>query len=219
MESFILQITPFIKEYGVLGVFLLSLIEEVIAPIPSSVVLMAAGFFLLPTVGSMGTAFVEGLWRVILPASAGLTLGALLVYSLTYVGGEPLIRAWGKRLGLSWERVERWRERLTRGHHDELVVFGLRAFPLVPNFLLSAVCGLMRYPTKSFFFLTLLGSIVRAFLMSMIGWSVGEAYLTYAARISQLTGYLLWGFGGLIALALIVGAAFHLRRRYLPKKR
>ncbi|MFH1162272.1 MAG: VTT domain-containing protein [Candidatus Jorgensenbacteria bacterium] len=209
MEELILKIAPFVKEYGVVGVFLLSFIEEIIAPVPSSVVLMAAGFFLLPALGAMKEVFLDGFLRIVLPASLGLTLGALLIYSLAYLWGEPLIKSWGKWFGVSWGAVEKWRTRFIKGYGDELLVFGLRAFPIVPNILISAVCGVVRYPTKSFIALTFLGSLVRAFLMSMVGWSVGEAYLAYAARISEVSGYLVGGIGLFVVLAV---AAVLIRR-------
>ncbi|PIP30015.1 hypothetical protein COU12_00295 [Candidatus Jorgensenbacteria bacterium CG10_big_fil_rev_8_21_14_0_10_54_38] len=205
MEDFIIQITPFVREYGVFGVFFLSFIEEIIAPVPSSIVLMAAGFLLLPAFGSIKTVFLDGMLWVVLPAAFGLTLGAILVYSLAYVGGEPLIKMWGKRFGLSWSKVERWRNRITKGTGDELLVFFLRAFPVVPNSLVSAACGMVRYPTRSFIILTFLGSLVRALIMGFIGWSVGEAYLSYAVRFSVWGRYVLIGGAAVIVLAIAAG--------------
>lgn len=205
MESFIIQITPFVREYGVFGVFFLSFIEEIIAPVPSSIVLMAAGFLLLPALGSIKTAFLDGMLWVVLPAALGLTLGAILVYSLAYVGGEPLIQRWGKRFGLSWSKVERWRNRITKGTGDELLVFFLRAFPVVPNSLISVACGMVRYPARSFIILTFLGSMVRALIMGFIGWSVGETYLSYAVRFSVWGRYVLIGGAAVIVLAIVVG--------------
>ncbi len=205
MESFITQIAPFVREYGVFGVFLLSFIEEIITPVPSSIVLMAAGFLLLPALGSIKTALLDGVLWVVLPAALGLTLGAILVYSLAYVGGEPLIEKWGKRFGLSWSKVERWRNRITRGTGDELLVFFLRAFPVVPNSLVSVACGMVRYPARSFIILTFLGSLVRALIMGFVGWSVGEAYLSYAVRFSVWGRYALIGGAAIIALAIVAG--------------
>lgn len=210
MESLIQSITPLVETYGVLGVFFLSLIEEIVAPIPSSLVLMAAGFFLIPHGLSFGAAVPLALLEVVLPASMGLTLGALFIYSVAYLGGKPLIVRWGKLFGVTWEKLERAEARFTAGRADEALIFALRAVPVTPNFLVSAVCGLVRYPMKEFILLTFLGSVVRAFLMSFIGWSVGSAYVLYAERISVLTNVILVAVG---ILAISVALILFLRRK------
>ena len=48
--AFVLQLEAVIREYGVAGVLFAAFLEEIIAPIPSSLVAMLAGFFLVPPV-------------------------------------------------------------------------------------------------------------------------------------------------------------------------
>jgi len=203
MADLISAITPFIQEYGIFGVFIFSLVEEIIAPVPSSVALMAAGFFFLPAAQDSGQIFVNLFLKIVLPAALGLTLGALCVYSVAYLGGGPIIRKWGRFFGITWETIQNLEERLARAHTDELIIFGLRAMPLTPNFLISAVCGLIRYPVKTFLSMSFLGSIVRAFLMGLLGWSMGEAYLGYAQKLSKLGTYVFIGLGILIVAGIV----------------
>lgn len=186
MESLIQTITPLVETYGVLGVFFLSLIEEIVAPVPSALALMAAGFFLIPQGLPFSDIVLPALLQVILPASVGLTLGSLFIYSVAYLGGKPLIIRWGKLFGVTWEKLERAEARFTKGGADEAIIFALRAVPVTPNFLISAVCGLVRYPVKEFIVLTFFGGVVRAILMGFLGWSVGAAYIQYAAQLSSL---------------------------------
>lgn len=196
MESLIQTITPLVETYGVLGVFFLSLIEEIVAPIPSSLALMAAGFFLIPHGLSFGETVIPALLQVILPASVGLTLGSLFIYSVAYLGGRPFIVRWGKIFGITWEKLERAEARFTAGRTDEVIIFALRAVPVTPNFLISAVCGLVRYPVKEFIALTFFGGVVRAILMGFLGWSVGAAYIQYAEQFSRISS--------LVAVAVVI---------------
>lgn len=201
--------TPLIEQYGIVGVFLFSLFEEIFAPVPSSFALMAAGFLMLPASSGLGEVLADALGRVVLPASVGLTIGAIFVYAVAYLGGEPLIRRWGRWFGISWAAIERTKARLARSSADELLLFGLRAVPVVPNFLVSVVCGIVHYPAKSFILITFLGSVVRAFLMSLVGWSAGAAYVTYAARLEETGKVVAIAFG---ALLLILVLAILLRK-------
>ncbi len=214
VHQLILQVTPLVEQYGALGVFVLSLVEETIAPIPSSLALLATGFFLLQSYDTVGQFLSHAIFRLLLPATLGLTIGQLFVYSLALVGGEPLVRRWGSRLGVSWIRVEQFTVRFSRGRTDELIVFGLRALPVVPNFLVSAVCGLIRYPLKSFLVTSFLGNLVRALLMGFVGWSVGGAYIVYADRLSTI--------GNVVVGLFSIGIGFlllrHLRKRRRAKR-
>ncbi|MCH7730796.1 hypothetical protein IID21_04775 [Patescibacteria group bacterium] len=61
IEKLTSLIQPIVVEYGAVGVFLATLLEEIIAPIPSPLVPLTAGFFLLPPDG----AFLETIWQAI----------------------------------------------------------------------------------------------------------------------------------------------------------
>lgn len=216
MESLIQTIAPLVETYGVLGVFFLSLIEEIVAPVPSALALMAAGFFLIPQGLPFGEILLPALLQVILPASIGLTLGSLFIYSVAYLGGKPLIVRWGKLFGITWEKLEQAEVRFIKGGTDEAIIFALRAVPVTPNFLISAVCGLVRYPVKEFIVLTFFGGVVRAILMGFLGWSVGAAYVQYAEQFSALTNVVAIALGVLLlasALVLLVRRKFRVERR------
>lgn len=213
IHEFILRVSPLIHEYGAWGVFLVSFIEEIIVPIPSSFILLAAGFFLLPVTASLGEVALQTLWLVVLPGSLGLTLGSLVVYSVSYLGGEPAVKSWGKWLGVSWEDVEKMQSKFSKSHWDEVALFGLRTIPIVPHVLLSLACGLVRYPVRAFVLTTLFGTMVRAFTMSILGWYLGEAYVSYSENITAVGDWFLWILGVSVGLWVV----YHLYRRYRPK--
>lgn len=169
---------------GAFGIFIAAFVEEIIAPIPSSLILLASGFFLLPRGHDLFSILPDALVLIVLPATLGLTLGSFVVYGIAYFGGRPFIMRFGRWVGVSWEQVNTFREKFTKGSADELVIFMLRVVPVVPNVLISLGCGAIRYPVKSFFVTSVFGNAFRALLMALIGWSAGSAYASYANQIS-----------------------------------
>lgn len=210
IHELILRLTPLIVEYGALSVFAISVIEEIIVPIPSSFILLAAGFFLLPFGGSFVDLLPDLFYRVVIPGGIGLALGSMFVYALAYLGGEPAVRRWGGWLGITWEDVEAFKKRFRKSYWDEVTIFSLRSIPIVPHVIISAACGGIKYPPQNFFILSALGSMVRAFTMGLIGWYLGEAYLEYSDSLSNITSWALLGIG---LMTIIVFVWWLIRKR------
>lgn len=220
IEKFTSYIQPIVMEYGALGVFLATLLEEIVAPIPSPLVPLTAGFFLLPA----GESFLDILWQTLFmiafPVALGTTLGSLAVYGIGYWGGKPVIEKSKKWLGLNWNDIEKIEQKLIRGNSDEIVLFILRTLPIVPGVAVSGFCGIVRYPLKTFAVITFLGASVRAAALGVVGWYVGATYLVYANTISKIEDYML---AFVIILALFFAGRFiflkNIKQRNNPKKR
>lgn len=183
------KVTPIIESYGAWGVFFISALEEVIAFIPSTLTMMAAGFFLLPAEASFGEIAIKLLYLVMIPSALGITIGALFFYSIGYFGGKVAIVKWGGKLGVSWGTIEKIKTKFEGSYSDEAVIFFLRAFPLMSNVAISAVCGIIRYPLSKFLALAFLGNLVRAFIMGIWGWSIGSAYHDYIHSAESFSFY------------------------------
>lgn len=213
-NELIAQITPVIQHYGAWGVFITAFIEEIL-PIPSTFSFLAAGFFLLTAGESFGFIALQSIPTIVIPGALGLAVGSVFIYSVTYLGGEPFIRKWGKWFGIQWHDVEKM-NRFFRGHWtDELILFVLRALPIFPNVVISAITGILKYPFRKQLVITFLGSCVRAFLLGILGWSLGEAFVVYADQISEIGNYALYAFGGIIAIILV----YLFVRRQLKKRK
>lgn len=208
IESAVLYMQSIIANYGAWGVFLATLLEEIVAPIPSPIVPLAAGFFLLPSDLSYVETILRGAFAIALPVAAGVGIGSSAVYALGYFGGKPIIERTARWTGIKWNDVERVETQLTRGRSDEIVLFTLRLLPIIPGVAISGLCGLVRYPFATFIGITLAGSFIRAFFLGLLGWQVGELYATYASQISHWEDYLLVAFS-IVALA----AAYLFRAR------
>ena len=203
IENAISYIQSIIIELGVIGVFIASLIEQIIAPIPSPLIPMMAGFFLLPAYGTFFQVLWQSVFIIALPATAGIIIGASIVYFLGHWGGKPVIEKTKKWLGLKWEDVEKIKRKLDNSRSDEFVLFILWLLPIVPGVAISVFCGIIRYPLLKFIIIIALGSFLRAIAMALFGWQTGELYIVYAEHIGNIENYLLIVFGLLILIGII----------------
>jgi membrane protein DedA with SNARE-associated domain len=172
--------------YGPVGVFLGSIIEEIIAPIPSTLVIMGTSFIMLKGSVINPDSFLTLFLNIVIPASLGVTIGSLVVYGITYLIGKPFIKRWGRYLGFSWEDMEKTEKKFEKSRSDEIILFLVRAFPVIPSVAISAFCGLIRYDLKKYILITFLGTLVRSFILGFMGWQFANMYQTLAEEISYL---------------------------------
>ncbi|MEG3225406.1 MAG: membrane-associated protein [Methanobacteriales archaeon Met13] len=207
----ILYLESILMVYGPLGVFIASIIEEVIAPIPSTIVIMGTSFIVLKDTMISPDAFLKLFLNIVLPASLGTTIGSLFVYSIAYFAGKPFLERWGKYLGVSWEDIEKTEKKFEESHSDEIVLFLVRAIPVIPSVAITTFCGFIRFDLKKYLIITFLGTLVRAFILGFIGWQFGSLYQTVADEISYLEEIS-------IAVILIAIAAYIIYKKKLKKQ-
>ncbi len=192
IESLISFLQIHIIPLGAIGVFLASIIEEVVAPIPSAFVLLTAGFLFLTGITGLNFFFTI-LLKIIVPAAFGIVIGSLFVYGLAYRFGKPFIERFEKWLGLKWEDIEKTEKRFARGPKDDLFIFIARAVPIIPSVAISAISGLFRIPIRTYLVASFLGILVRATLLGLLGWQIGNFYEKYAEVISKFENDILIG--------------------------
>lgn len=172
---------------GALGVALLVALESIIPPIPSEIVLAMAGY--LAGEGRFNVVLV------VLAATAGSLLGALVLYWLGAVVGEDRLKRWLDRLPLvdldDLEKADRWFERRGRW----AVFFG-RMVPVVRS-LVSIPAGANRMPLTEFAVLTTLGSGIWNSLFVGLGFALG-------ARWQQVEQYSNWFDYGILAVFVVM---------------
>lgn len=209
IQSFVVWIESLIVPWGAWGVFIGSIIEEVIAIIPSSVVQMGAGFLLLSDEPFSGLLLLKALWLIVLPAAIGVTVGSLAIYALAYWGGRPLIERHGKYLALRWSDIERIRQRFSLTISDELIILIGRALPVMPTVAVTAFAGIFRIRLRKYLAFTFIGTALRAAILSLIGWQAGALYHEYAQVIGHYEDLVL----GLIVAAVVGFLIYHQRSR------
>src|SRR6185503_19413323 len=136
-----------IRAYGAWSVFAGVIIESVIVPIPSPLIIMGAGFILISADLKFFEALTPILVQIVLPGAIASTLGAYIGYAIGYYGGKPMVDRWERFLGFSWRDVEAL-ERRFQGGQIITSIFFLRALPIFPLSVISAAAGLLRLPLK-----------------------------------------------------------------------
>lgn len=203
-------IMELLRSHGAVSVFIGVIIESVIVPIPSPLIIMGAGSILIDPYLSAVQAAVPILYKIVLPGAAASTLGAYIAYGICYWGGKPVVDRFGKFLGFSWVDVEAMDQRIA-GRKTGLIIFLLRALPIVPLSLISAAAGSIRLPLGSFTLWTFLGSVPRCLFLGYLGWLMRESYVAIAKDLNFIEG-LISGTIVLSALGLVIWLRSRMKR-------
>ena len=188
-----------VDRLGSAGVGLLILLENLIPPIPSEVVLPLAGFR-----ASTGALNVAAVW---VSATLGAVAGALLLYRLgAWLGYDRLHRLAGK----PWFVVASQRD-LERGHelfdrHGGRVVLFARCVPFLRS-VVSIPAGVLGMPVLRFAVLTAIGSGVWNGLFIGLGWWLGERWDQVEGWFGPVSYVVL----GLVLVGLVI---LMIRRRH-----
>ncbi len=200
-----------IRAYGPWSVFIGVIIESVIVPIPSPLIIMGAGFVLISADLKFFEALPPIILQIVLPGSIASTLGAYIGYGIGYFGGKPMIDRWKGFLGFSWADVEAM-ERRFKSSGVKASIFLLRALPIFPLSVISAAAGLLRLPVKQFSLWTFYGTIPRCLLLAYLGWGLGETYQGIAKGIDRAESIV-----SALLIIVIIAAILWLRSRMRGK--
>ncbi len=186
--------------------FLGALIEEVIAPVPSPLVMTLAGS-LAASQNSTWTYLVV----LALFGSIGKTIGSYLIYVISDKGEDFVLNKLGKLLGVSHKEVEAIGKHLNKGWQDNLVLFLLRAVPIMPTAPVSIVCGLIKINLRTYLVSTFLGTLVRNVFYLYLGFTSVNALESLNEGIDGLEkfGYLIL----IILVAALMGYIFYQRKK------
>jgi len=181
--------------YG--AIVLVMLLENVVPPIPSEVVMPLAGFLiqqgklqLLPTV---------------LAGLLGTVLGAWFWYGIGRMINEQRLENWlrrhGRWLGLRPEDLARSRRWFNS--HGVAVVFCGRVIPGIRTFV-SLPAGIELMPQPLFLAWTTAGSLLWILLLTLAGQTLGSGYAAVAESLKPFSDVLKLGLG----LALLTGVSW-----------
>jgi membrane protein DedA with SNARE-associated domain len=155
-----------IDSLGEVGVGLLVALENLVPPVPSELVLTMAGY--LAGNGRLNVVLV------VIAATIGSVVGALILYWLGRMVGEDRLRRWLDRIPLvdadDLDKADRWFER----HAWSAVLFG-RMVPVVRS-LVSIPAGANHMPIGRFLAFTAIGSGVWNSLFVGAGFALGSQW-------------------------------------------
>ena len=126
------------RAHGQLSVFIGVMIEQIIVPIPSPLIIMGAGAILILPGLSIPNAFLQILWIIVVPGAIASTLGSYIGYTISYYGGKALVVRFQRFLDVDWDQIERLEKRF-QGKKEALSIFISRAIPVFPISLVSIV--------------------------------------------------------------------------------
>jgi len=210
VEGIIWILISWVTALGPVGVFFGVMIETFIAPIPSPLVPMAAGFILtfgLPPL----EAILVIIFSVMLIGAIAATIGSFFGYGIAYFGGYPIIERYGKYLGTSIEEIEYMRKNMEASSRDEIYLFTARVVPIIPLSVVSLLYGALRADTKRFALFTFLGALPRYLILGLLGWVIGVGWQNLAEMIDL--------FETLILVLLIVFLVVFILYRIIIRRR
>lgn len=181
-----------IEQLGYLGVALLVVLENVFPPIPSEIVLPFAGF-----VAQQGS---DSVVLMILAATVGSVIGALIMYWIAAIIGDERLHAFTRRFG-KWvqireadlNRAEEWFDR----HAMSAVLVG-RCVPLIRS-VVSIPAGFRRMKLIPYIAYTFLGSLVWNIALVGAGAVLGENW----ERVEPVVATFQW----IVIVVILAGLA------------
>lgn len=203
-------IMDLMRAHGQVSVFIGVMIEQIIVPIPSPMIIMGAGAILVQPGLAVPDALIQILWIIVLPGALASTIGSFIGYTISYYGGKALVVRFQRFLDVDWNQVERLEKRF-QGRKENLSLFLSRAIPVFPISLVSIFAGLLRIPLKPFTLYTFLGSIFRCLFLGFVGWWIGATYERVATRLDSLET--------IISVLMLVGMAAALGYLYYKFRR
>ncbi|EEP71474.1 conserved membrane protein [Micromonospora sp. ATCC 39149] len=188
-----------IEATGAVGVALLVALESIIPPIPSEIVLAMAGY--LASQGRFNVVLI------VLAATVGSLVGALVLYWLGAAIGEERLKRWLDHIPLvdrdDLEKADRWFER-----HGRWAVLIGRLVPVVRS-LVSVPAGANRMPLGEFVALTTLGSGVWNALIVGAGFALGSRW----EEVDRYSSWFNYAIFAVFGVMIVSWAVKKVRRR------
>jgi len=150
---------------------LAALIEEVVAPIPSPIVMAVTG----SVAEAQGMGWTGLIWLSFLGA-IGKTIGAMILYVIADKAEDWIFGNFGKFLGITHKELEDIGKHFTGSWKDGLLVFLGRAIPIMPSAPVSVISGIVKIDLKSYIPATFLGSFVRNIQYIYLGYAGLRTY-------------------------------------------
>lgn len=191
------SIISFMNQFGYFGIALLIAIENIFPPIPSELILTFGGF--------MTTYTNMNIWMVVLFATIGSVVGAIILYGigrlLPMEKLEWLIEKWGYILGLKKEDVKRAENWFIR--RGTPTIFFCRFIPIARS-LISIPAGMAHMRKGKFLLYTTFGTAIWNVVLVCLGafagagWERINKYMdvySYAALVIMIIlgiGFIIW---------------------------
>ena len=152
--------------------FIGSVIDEVIAIVPSPFVPITAGTLAFEQNQTLGFLFI-----IALTGTLGKTLATLLTYWVADKLEDFLTHSKiGKILGVDKDEIEKYGRYLDGTGKDEIIMIVLRALPFVPTLPVSVIAGLIKLDIWTYIFTTFIGTYIRFMFYLILAYEGVKKY-------------------------------------------
>lgn len=197
MQSWIIEI---MDKFGYFGITFLIAIENIFPPIPSEIILTFGGF--------MTTYTTLTIWGVILAATIGSVIGAIVLYGVGYMlSAERLSKLLDGKIGLmlhlSKDDVYKacdWFN--SKGKKTVLIC---RCIPIIRS-LISIPAGMTKMKFGIFLLLTTVGSFVWNIILVLLGVAAGASWekIVVGTNVYQQITLIVLGILAVVAVFLYI---------------
>lgn len=170
------ELVDLIFDWGYLGIFIMMTIESSFIPFPSEIVLVPAGY--LASKGDMNVAYIMS------SALAGSLIGSFINYYLALTLGRRFLLKYGKYFFISEETLLKMESYFKK--HGHISTFTGRLIPGVRQ-LISIPAGLAKMNLGEFSLFTLLGAGIWAFILTFLGYFLGENEALINQYLKEIT--------------------------------
>ncbi len=139
-------------------------LEELIAPIPSPLVMTLAG-----SLAATSNAHFLTLIYLAFIGSLAKSAASYVVYVVSDKAEDFVITKLGRFLGVSHKEIEQFGSQLSGTWKDNLVMLALRAIPIIPTAPVSIISGLLKINVGTFLWTTLVGYGIRNYFYLYLG--------------------------------------------------
>ncbi len=181
-----------------------TILEEILAPIPSPFVMTITGSIAQAQGHLFGYLFV-----VTIIGALGRIAGTSFLYFIADFAEEIVIGKFGDFLEVSHEDVEKFGSRFDGTARDYLTMIFLRSIPVMPSSPISVICGVVKLNYKVFAIGTGIGSIFRNFFFLYIGYTGLAATESFMEGLDSVENVVQFIF----VLALVGGFYYFYRKR------
>lgn len=178
--------------------FVGSFVEEVLAPIPSPIVMTVTG-----SIASAQNKAMMYLIVLSVIGAMGKTLGAVLVYYIAAYAEEILVGKFGQFFGVTRQEIEGLGKRFTGSWKDMFFLLFLRALPIMSSAVVSVCSGVIKVRMRTYIIATFLGTVVRDFFYLYVGYTGIETLHHLVDGFDTVESVLQALIGGFILLAIV----------------
>lgn len=198
MDTISTWVLVIMEKLGLIGVTLMMFLENVFPPIPSELIMPAAGF--AASQGQMN------LVAVIAAGTLGSVLGALPLYYFGTIFDQKRLLALTEKYGKYFlvkpsdvSNAQAWFDK-----YGKSVIFFGRMIPAIRS-LISIPAGMSRMPMLPFLMLTTFGSAIWTTILAYAGFVLGANYEKVESFIAPISK-------GVVVAVLVIGAVIAFMR-------